>query len=405
MKIVILGASGDLAKRKLFPNLTLVNLNGVKVIAYARSDLKDSFHKKISEYGTYTKSFLNNIEYIQGSYEDIVLKDYDINEEYIFYFSVPPSAYLTLLKSIEKFPNSKIAIEKPFATDAQNYKLISQNKHLILIDHYLLKPIVICMPNIRDRIVLKHFNRVDFIMKEELGIEGRTYFDATGIVKDMLQNHLMVLYTTLLGNDRVDTLKNSKIVNYLLGQYNGYEDELGRPSDTETYAMMLLENKKYKDTIFTFQVGKGLDEKRTQIRIKYIKEHYRKVIEQTLNDSGAYKHVALESINDVELVIDVAKNRVHLEVTTEQTESFCLFDKAKIKQMNCDLTGELVDHALIFDCLINNKEFSSTAVDEGMLQWDLFGNIKKGLVYYDKGEAMPKEAFEMFESVNESYEK
>lgn len=406
MKIVILGASGDLAKRKLFPNLALLNLKDIQIIAYARSNIVDTFHEKISEYGSYTKEFLNNVKYIQGSYENIVLSsDDNYDEEYIFYFSVPPSTYLTLLESLKKFTNSKIAIEKPFATDIENYKLISRNPHLYLIDHYLLKPIVNCMPIIRKRIVLKHFYEIEFLMKEELGIEGRVYFNETGIVKDMLQNHLMVLYTTLLGGERADVLKNSKIVDSLLGQYNGYEDELGQISETETYALMFMKNNCFDNAIFTFQVGKGLDEKRTQIRIKYLQEFYKVVINQTLRDQSTYKDISLDLISSVELVIDVAKNSVYFELVMDECKQFYLFDKHQIKDLSSELSGALDDHALVFDCLIKNKSFATTSVEEGLLQWELFKDVKGKLFYYDKGVSMPKEASQRIEELSEKYKK
>lgn len=409
MKVVIFGASGDLAKRKLFPDLSLVDLKDTMIIAYARSNIKDTFQKKISEYGTYTKEFFNKIEYVQGSYDDIVLnKDgsTDYNDDYIFYLSVPPNTYLTLLEGLKKFNNCKIAIEKPFATDLCNYKIISQSKHLFFIDHYLLKPIVICMPIIRKKIVFKHFYGIDFIMKEELGIEGRDYFDAAGIVKDMMQNHHMILYTSLLCcNDRASVLKNTKITEYLLGQYNGYEDELGRKSKTETYALIFIKNKQYEDAIFTFQVGKGLDEKRTQIRIKYIQEYYKQIIEETLVDYRIYNDMKLDTVKKVELVIDVAKNCVYLEVEMDETRVFNLFVKNQIKEHSCEVSGKFGDHALIFDSLINNKEFSTTTAEEGMLQWELFEGLKKDIIYYEKGVGMPIEANELFEAIEQEYKK
>jgi len=231
---------------------------------------------------------------------------------------------------------------------------------------------------------------------------------------------MMVIYSSLLGGeDRIGVLENSVLKDYLLGQYNGYCDELGLQSKTETLAMVTIFNNTFKN-LNLFVCGKGMNEKKTQIRIKYKKEFYKNVIEKTLVLNHNDERVRLDSILNVELVIDILNNSVYLEVYIDTSNGsssedvhdsvekkvFVLMSKSDILKMSRELVGELDDHALIFDGLINNKKFATTSIKEGYLEWKIFGNIKyENMIFYDKGVSMPKEGVEFMDRAYDEHYK
>lgn len=424
MKIVIFGGSGDLSKRKIFPSLSTINLKSTRIIVYSRSDIATTFVSQLSEFHSYKPHFLSRIDYAIGNYKNINL---DINEDYIFYFSVPPHVYTGLLNGLVKFKRGIIAIEKPFASDTDAYNhLIQFEKNnpefkIVLIDHYLLKPMCVMMPVIKNFIIINEsVESMQFIAKEELGIEGRVYFDSTGIVKDIMQNHLTELYASLLcavpdGNSLIKPCQaRNKVLTHtflgekhVFGQYRGYETEIGMPSNTETYAKMELKNthRKYKDIIFTFQAGKGLDEKKTEIRITYKKHYFKKVLESILRtdltdetDKLRLSQLAVgisesdkiekELVHKVELVINLAPlNNVTLHVNVDNKENtYVLFEKDVIMKYFEEIYGKRDDHAVIFESLLNNKEVPATSLEEGMNEWRIFGGVSIDIShYYEKG--------------------
>lgn len=547
MKIIIFGASGDLSKRKLFPSLAKTEPS--RIIAYSRSDLKKLFKQRLCESYAYSDEFLQRVEYVQGEYDDLgtLLSQYVTNndvldknkmdlslqteitkqtneekynqvikdEEILYYLSVPPSLYLTVINGLKSYKGI-IAIEKPFARTCSDFNRIhrftQENPQFKfkLIDHYLLKPICLCMGDIQRRIHLDDICSVLVMAKEELGIEGRSYFDDTGIVKDIVQNHLLSLYSQLFANlnnsgedkknigknndgknnvsknsidknniteDNVteDNLSNNYSTNdnqkrqnvlcdtfltgrSVIGQYREYCDELGHRSETETFALVEMFNERKKMKVILVS-GKGLNEKRTEIRIRYKKEGFLKVINKlnqrgiyidseskeknfdgielliekessdknsngkssedfnfkntnnvhkTITDSSIetinyadksndanYIRVKLKDIKKIELVLNLApRNEIYLNIEINgKTKEYIIFKKDEIKEIVKRKYGILNDHALVFDCLIKGKEFPVTEIEEGKKEWELFDKLeRKKMIYYEKGEEMPKEA-------------
>ena len=207
MKIVIFGGSGDLAKRILIPSLSKIDTTKVQVISFARSPLKDIYALELRKYYKYDNDFPEKVIYIKGSYTDLSSLHNIVDKNTIFYFSVPPEIYLDLLGEISKFDFKAIGIEKPFGTDHNSFlKLACFNKNKIyFIDHYLLKPLIISLPlifkqnpKIINLLNNQHIELIEACFNESILAKGRAYFDKTGIVKDVMQNHLMVILGSIL---------------------------------------------------------------------------------------------------------------------------------------------------------------------------------------------------------------
>ncbi|KAG6603281.1 Glucose-6-phosphate 1-dehydrogenase, cytoplasmic isoform, partial [Cucurbita argyrosperma subsp. argyrosperma] len=247
LSIIVLGASGDLAKKKTFPALFhlfaqgFLQSNEVHIFGYARSKISDDdLRNRIRGYLVQGKTsdavqleevskFLKLIKYVSGAYdsaEGFQKLDKEISEHEVsrnsaegtsrrlFYFALPPSVYPSVCKMIKHYCMNKsdlggwtrIVVEKPFGKDlASAEKLSSQigelfdEPQIYRIDHYLGKELVqnLLVLRFANRFFLPLWNRdnidnVQIVFREDFGTEGRGgYFDEYGIIRDIIQNHLL----------------------------------------------------------------------------------------------------------------------------------------------------------------------------------------------------------------------
>lgn len=199
---------------------------------------------------------------------------------------------------------TRLVIEKPFGRDLESCQaLIHQlgkefEEHsLYRIDHYLGKEVVQNLITLRfSNTWLEHiWNRnavsaVHIAFKEPFGTMGRGgYFDASGILRDILQNHLLQVLTlvamepptSLQGNDirdrKVEVLESMstlKIEDCLLGQYEGYTDDdtiHNNDTNTPTYAAVQcrVNTPRWEGVPFVIEAGKALNERICQVRIQF----------------------------------------------------------------------------------------------------------------------------------------
>jgi len=247
--IVVLGASGDLAKKKTFPALFGLYVNGflpegMHIIGYARTKMdEEEYHKRISEHIQPTvvsqkkkvPEFLKICSYVAGAYDkaeafqelnkklcEIEDATYasgnkDATRNRIFYMALPPSVFTSVAKGLKENCYSedgtnRIIVEKPFGKDLDSSRemqthLKSQWKEaeIFRIDHYLGKEMVKNMLILRfgNSILDSSFNKnlvanVQITFKEPFGTEGRGgYFDEFGIIRDVMQNHLCQVLSIL----------------------------------------------------------------------------------------------------------------------------------------------------------------------------------------------------------------
>lgn len=243
--LTIFGASGDLAKRKLFPavyNLFKDRLLGDSfgLIGYARTAMSkeafvefvcQSLEKYVPEFkkDSIWEEFSKKLSYVQGGYDDetgfkklaknleALENEYKCHGNRVFHISTPPSVFDDISQQLGKSGMatcttdelcSRIIIEKPFGHDLQSARELNRKlstafleKQIYRIDHYLGKETVQNILMLRFSNILlesvwnnRYIDHVQITVAEELGIEQRgSYYDGVGATRDMMQNHLMQL--------------------------------------------------------------------------------------------------------------------------------------------------------------------------------------------------------------------
>ncbi|KAK6463889.1 glucose-6-phosphate 1-dehydrogenase [Scheffersomyces coipomensis] len=430
--IVVFGASGDLAKKKTFPALFGLFREGqlpptVKIIGYARSKLEeDDFKQRISanfKKGTPEKiaEFLKLTSYISGPYDtdegyltlNESIESYEASHklstpERLFYLALPPSVFTVVASQLKKnvyaaHGKTRIIVEKPFGHDLQSSRTLQKDlaplyteDELYRIDHYLGKEMV------KNLLVLrfgneffsgtwnsKHIKSIQISFKEAFGTEGRGgYFDSIGIVRDVMQNHLLQVLTLLtmerpvsfdpeaVRDEKVKVLKAFEALDpkdILLGQYTksedgskpGYlDDDTVKPdSKCVTYAAIgiNIRNERWDGVPIVMRAGKALDESKVEIRIQF------KPVAK-----GIFKEIQR---ND--LVIRVQPNEaIYLKINSKipgiSTEtSLTDLDLTYASRYSKDFWIPEAYEALIRDCYLGNHS-NFVRDDELDVSWKLF---------------------------------
>lgn len=304
--IVILGASGDLAKRKLIPALAkLHEQNEIDpssvVIGSGRTDFTDeSFRQRFDVHA----DFLNALYYhkgIPGIKEYI--QSFGSFSRVIFFMALPPSVYAQTAAELSKEGFGKEAtliIEKPFGYDYNSARELNtevaryfNESQIYRIDHYLAKEAVQNILVFRFANSLfypvwnsRYIESIQINAFEEIGVEDRgAYFDSAGVIRDMVQNHLTQLVCLLtmeapvsldaeeIRAQKLNVLKVLRVSDCRRFQYKGYEEEKGvaTGSQTETYAeiKLFIDSFRWSGMPVYIRVGKALNRKGTEIGIRF----------------------------------------------------------------------------------------------------------------------------------------
>ncbi len=340
--IIILGASGDLTRRKLIPALFSLHCrhrmpepNHIFGMARTRSDaqafrqtLKEAMVAMAPKYFDPKEwpAFADRLDYITGdpaetealSMLDAALEKVeaavDGAHNRLYYMALPPASYAPVIQALGRagMVNTdhgwrRVVIEKPFGHDLPSARTLNDLVHQVLsedqiyrIDHYLGKETVqnVLVFRFANSIFEPIWNRnyvdhVQITVAESVGVGHRgKFFDQVGVVRDMFQNHLMQLLSLVameppssfdadaLRNERGKVLSSVRPIlpedvgaNTVRGQYDGYCQEPGVASDsqTPTYAALRLfiSNWRWEGVPFFLRSGKSLAEKTTEIAVQF----------------------------------------------------------------------------------------------------------------------------------------
>ncbi|EOO25576.1 glucose-6-phosphate dehydrogenase, partial [Bacillus cereus VD133] len=350
MTFCLFGATGDLAKRKIFPALYNLYVNrklpqpmsimgtGISKLSdkefqsFVKQSIQDSSRqieqKELNEflnmcrYSLLEATSINDYRKLMERVKQIE-SEQGIPENRLFYLSVAPALFEVIALNIEKSGLSstqgwkRLIIEKPFGYDLKsarelNMKLnkVFHENEMYRIDHYLGKPMVQNLealectnPILQALWNNRYIANVQITASETIGVEKRAeYYDQTGALRDMLQNHMLQLFmmTAMHLPKRMDPeeihyekrqvleslrplQKKNVYLDVVRGQYDsgeiqnqkvvGYTEEPGvaSASQTDTFvaARLRVDNIFWSGVPFYIRTGKRMKEKVTRIVVEF----------------------------------------------------------------------------------------------------------------------------------------
>jgi glucose-6-phosphate 1-dehydrogenase len=324
--LVLFGATGDLAKRKLFPALYHLERTGVldvPVIGVARSSWTDEAFCENARDAIIAAEphadaaaldpLMERLDLIQGDYAQQSTWDElrDTLDRHgsraaVYYMAIPPSMFPEVagrLASVGLNERGRIVVEKPFGRDLESALELNATlgsvfpeERIFRIDHYLGKE------SVEDLLVFRFSNTllepvwnrryvrsVQVTMSETIGVEGRgSFYEGVGAIRDVLQNHLLQVVALLameppagsdsqfLQDEKAKVMAAMKPIDpaeLVRGQYVGYRDEPGveAGSSVETFAAARLEidSWRWAGVPWYVRVGKGLAEAATEAVVEF----------------------------------------------------------------------------------------------------------------------------------------
>ena len=329
--LLLFGATGDLSRRMLLPSLYGLFADkllpeDVQIIGTARSALSDEEFREMTVKALrerLPKDFFNEIvarkfvarlSYV--SVDATTPEGYDelasripIEKGVSIFLSTAPSLFTTVIENLQRVglagETVRLALEKPIGEDLPSSCKINDavaaafpEKRTFRIDHYLGKETVQNLLAFRFANSLlepvwnaSHIDHVQITVAETVGLEGRAdYYDTSGASRDMLQNHMLQMLALVameppadydpdaVRAEKVKVLRALRPItpeaaprDVVLGQYEGYADDLGGPSDTETFIALKahVDNWRWSGVPFLLRHGKSMARRKTEIYIQF----------------------------------------------------------------------------------------------------------------------------------------
>lgn len=321
--LVVFGATGDLAFRKIYPALqALVRRSAlaIPVIGMGRgggtlADFRQRVVDSLAEHGTADADSVTaltaRLDYVDGDYADLetfrkLRAALGSARAPLYYLAIPPGMFATVVRHLHAAGctagASRVVVEKPFGRDSASAHSLNGVLHdafdessVFRIDHFLGKEPVQNLMYFRFANAFlepvwnrEHIASVQVTMAERIGVEGRgKFYEEVGAIRDVVQNHLLEVVVHLAMEKPtvagVDALRNAKSDvlqrirplspdDLVRGQYREYRDEPGVAADSrvETFAALRLhiDSERWRGVPFYIRAGKRLPTTVTEVTVE-----------------------------------------------------------------------------------------------------------------------------------------
>ncbi|WP_174279813.1 glucose-6-phosphate dehydrogenase [Sphingomonas bacterium] len=341
-KLLLFGATGDLAQRMLLPSLYGLHADGLLpkelvIIGAARTEHSDDSYREFAgkaldkflpadrKVEGAAATFLQRLTYqpidmsVADQFKPLADKVGDIAGGLAIYLSTAPSLFEAAITGLEAVglagETVRIGLEKPLGYDLASSREINDavakafpEDRIFRIDHYLGKETVQNILALRFGNTFfepiwnaRGIDNVQITIAETVGLEERAgYYDGAGALRDMVANHILQLLTlvamepparydkTAIRDEKAKVLHSLRPItpedvgrNVVAGQYGAgasggqivrsYTDELGKPSDTETFVAIkaYVDNWRWQGVPFYLRTGKRMAARRSEIAIQF----------------------------------------------------------------------------------------------------------------------------------------